>query len=132
MAVPCLLYGSETWIPRNQQEVNFQILVKGYSRLDHLRNSDIRQELWVWPVTKIVTQYKERWREFVICMTPERIPRNAVRYRQLIRCIGRLRMRWWGWETQVCVTFGKVKSWRFLMNDIWYKTICDWKVIHIL
>jgi hypothetical protein len=57
MAVPVLLYGSETWIPRKRDwnmiqaaEIKYLRTVKGCTRLDHIRNEDIRNELGISPL----------------------------------------------------------------------------------
>jgi hypothetical protein len=54
MAVPTLLYGSKCWTMRKRdiqklqaEEMQFLRSVKGYTRLDKIRNKDIRKELGV-------------------------------------------------------------------------------------
>jgi hypothetical protein len=51
MAVPVLLYGSETWTPRKRDrnriqaaEMKYLKTVKGRTRLDQIRNEDIRNK----------------------------------------------------------------------------------------
>jgi hypothetical protein len=51
MAVPVLLYGSETWTPRKREwnriqtaEMKYLRTVKGRTRLDQIRNEDIRNK----------------------------------------------------------------------------------------
>jgi hypothetical protein len=54
MAVPVLLYGSETWTPRKRDwkriqaaEMKYLRPVKGCTRLDQIRNEDTRNELGI-------------------------------------------------------------------------------------
>ena len=82
MAVP-MLYGYESWAPRKKHyrqmetsEIKYLRSVKGCIRLDHIKNEDIRQELKVQPVTELAKNYKKRWKEHVLRMSPERIPRK--------------------------------------------------------
>jgi hypothetical protein len=58
MAVPVLLYGSETWTPRKRDwnriqaaEMRYLIGVKGCPRLDQIRKEDIRNELGISPLS---------------------------------------------------------------------------------
>jgi hypothetical protein len=59
MAVPTLLYGSETWILNQNYyssvtdtEMASLLSVKGCTRLDCFRNEDIRKESNIIPVTE--------------------------------------------------------------------------------
>jgi hypothetical protein len=59
MAVPVLLYGSETWTPRKSdwnriqaEEMKYLRTVKGCTRLDQIRNEDIRNELGISPLSE--------------------------------------------------------------------------------
>jgi hypothetical protein len=63
MAVPLLLYGSETWTPRKRDRNRFQAAemkylrtLKGCTRLDQIRNEDIRNELGISPLSEKVTK----------------------------------------------------------------------------
>ena len=83
MAAPMLLYGAESWAPRKKDyrqmetcEMKYLRSVKGRVILDHIKNEDIKQELKVQPVTE---NNKKRWKEHVMRMSPERIPRKLVR-----------------------------------------------------
>jgi hypothetical protein len=64
MAIPSLLYGSEGWIlgckdesSKQSAEMKFLRAVKGCTRLDHIRNEKIREELGVKPVLTQIRQY---------------------------------------------------------------------------
>jgi hypothetical protein len=57
--VPVLLYGSKTLTPRKREwnkiqaaEMKYLRTVKGCTRLDHIRNEDIRNELGISPFSK--------------------------------------------------------------------------------
>jgi hypothetical protein len=58
MAVPVLLYGSETWTPRKRNwnriqaaEMKYLITVKGCTRLDQIKNEDVRNEFGISPLS---------------------------------------------------------------------------------
>jgi hypothetical protein len=57
MAVTVLLYGSETWTLRKRDwnriqvaEIKYLRTIKGCTRLDQIRNEDIRNELGITPL----------------------------------------------------------------------------------
>jgi hypothetical protein len=63
MAVPVLLYGSETWTLRERErerdwnriqaaEMKYLRTVKGCTRLDQIRNKDIINELGISPLSE--------------------------------------------------------------------------------
>jgi hypothetical protein len=59
MAVPVLLNGSETWTPRKRDwnriqaaEMKYLRTVKGCTRLDQIRNEDVRNELGISPLSE--------------------------------------------------------------------------------
>jgi len=62
-AVPVLLYGSETWTLRKRDwnriqaaEMKYLRTVKGCTRLDQIRNEDIRNELGISPLSEKIIQ----------------------------------------------------------------------------
>jgi hypothetical protein len=61
--------------------------VKGCTRLDHIRNKKIREELEVKPIHTQVRQYKEKWGEHLQRIAWEYQPTER-------RDPGRPRMRW--------------------------------------
>jgi hypothetical protein len=68
MAVPVRLYGSETWAPRKSDwtriqaaEIKYLRKVKGCTRLDQIRNEDIRNELGNSPLSEII-EYRNKWK----------------------------------------------------------------------
>lgn len=102
MAIPILLYGSETWTLRKEEEraiqtseMRFLRSVKGCRIIDKIRNEDIRRELNSKPLLDAVTDYRIQWKEHVERMDEERIPRAALNYRPKgRRDRGRPRKRW--------------------------------------
>jgi hypothetical protein len=59
MAVTVLLYGSETWTPRQRDwkriqaaEMKYLRTVKGCTRLDQIRDKDIRNKLGISPLSE--------------------------------------------------------------------------------
>jgi hypothetical protein len=59
MTFPVLLYDSQTWTPRKRDwnrihaaEMKYLGTVKGYTRLDQIRNEDIRNELGISPLSE--------------------------------------------------------------------------------
>jgi hypothetical protein len=63
MAVPVLSYDSGTWTPRKtdwnriqEAEMKYLKTVKGCTRLDQIRNEDIRNELGISPLSEKVIE----------------------------------------------------------------------------
>jgi hypothetical protein len=68
MLVPVLMYGSEArtikkkGISRIQSaEMKFLRSVKGCTRIDHIRNAEIRTELEIYAIQDKITEYRIRW-----------------------------------------------------------------------
>jgi hypothetical protein len=68
MEVPVLLYGSETWTLRKTDwnriqaaEMKYLRAVKGCTRLDQVRNEDIRNELGISSLKEKIIQYRNKW-----------------------------------------------------------------------
>jgi hypothetical protein len=62
MAIPVLLYGCETWTLRKTDwnriqaaEMKYLRTLKGCSKIDQLRNEDIRNELGIPPLYEKIT-----------------------------------------------------------------------------
>ena len=102
MAVPVLMYGSESWINTKKgdskiqaAEMRFLRRVKGCTRRDLVRNEDVRNELNVYAINEKITEYKERWKQHVNRMGNGRIPKKILNYNPRgKRDIGRPRKRW--------------------------------------
>jgi hypothetical protein len=67
MAVPALLYGSKRWKSRKRDcnriqaaEMEYLSTVKGCTRLDQIRNEDIRNELGISPLSEKIIEYRNK------------------------------------------------------------------------
>jgi hypothetical protein len=89
MAVSALLYGSECWTMGKKDtqtpqaaEMRFLRSVKGCTRLDKIRNEDIRKNLECF---QLMTEYEDTDRqdrlEHVERMEEGRVPKQALWYR---------------------------------------------------
>jgi hypothetical protein len=66
MAVPTLLYGNECWTMRKRDtqkiqgtEMRFLRSVKGSTRLDKIRNKDMRKELGEFSINDRIIRYRQ-------------------------------------------------------------------------
>jgi hypothetical protein len=102
MAVPVLIYGSEAWaikkkdITRIQsEEMKFLRSVKGCTRMDNIRNEEIRTELEMYAIQNKITEYRIRWSAHLQRMDNSRLPKQALLYKPRgKRDVGRPRNRW--------------------------------------
>lgn len=102
MAVPLLLYGSETWVINKKissriqsAEMSFLRRTKGCTRLDHIQNEDIRNELQIYAIHDKIQQYRNNWKQHLYRMDQTRLPRLVFQYRPTgHRDVGRPRKRW--------------------------------------
>ena len=102
VARPTLLYGSETWVITKRDmtsleaaEMRFLRSVKGYTRLDKIRNEVIRKELEVSGIQYVKFKHKQNWINHLERMDNTRLPENAVRYKPRgRRDRGRPKKRW--------------------------------------
>ena len=81
--MPTLLYGSETWSLSKKQQSRIQATqmnvlrrIEGLSRLDRVRNVDIREKLRQEGVLDMVKSRQERWRVRMEEMSGERTTRK--------------------------------------------------------
>jgi hypothetical protein len=99
---PVLLYGSETWTPRKRDWNRIQAAeskhlrtVKGCTRLDQIRNEDIRNELGISPLSEKIIEYRNKQKTHLQRMERTRIPLQAYKYQSSgKRDIVRPRKRW--------------------------------------
>ena len=99
---PVLIYGHESWTltskTRNQiqtAEMKVLRLIKGVTRLDRLRNEDIRRELEVEDILKLIEKGQLRWYGHVKRMDDGRYPRKYLEWKpEGTRPVGRPRKRW--------------------------------------
>jgi hypothetical protein len=69
--------------------------VKGCTRLDQIRNEDIRNDLGISPLSEKITEYGNRWKAHLQRMEHTRIPLQAYKYQPSVtRDIDRPRRRW--------------------------------------
>jgi hypothetical protein len=87
MAVPVLLYGIETWTSRKRDwnriqasEMKYLRTVKGCTRLEGIRNEDIRNELGISPLSEKIIEYRNKWKTHLQRMEHIRIPLQAYKY----------------------------------------------------
>lgn len=102
IAVPTLTYGSEIWTTTRKQESRIQAQemkflrrVKGCTKRDRFRNTDIRHELNVNSINDVIKEYRKNWKEHLDRMDDNRLPRKAMKYKcKGRRSVGRPRKRW--------------------------------------
>jgi hypothetical protein len=95
-------YGSETWTPRKRDwnriqvaEMKYLRTVKGCTRLDQIRNEDIRNELGISPLGEKIMEYRNKWIAHLQRMEHTRNPLQAYKYQPSgKRDIDRPRRRW--------------------------------------
>jgi hypothetical protein len=70
-ALPCLVYGCETWVIREQKsgitsiEMRFMRRTAKYTWQDYKTNKDILSELIINPVVKKIHMYRNKWIQHV-------------------------------------------------------------------
>ena len=84
MVVPTLLYGCETWTVQKRHESRLQACemmclrrIEGVSRLDRLRNEDIRQSLGQVVVVDMMKGRQMRWKEKLERMDGSRLVKQV-------------------------------------------------------
>ena len=102
MAIPMLLYGSESWTLTKQDkrnietsEMKFLRSVANYTLWDKKRSEDIRKELNVFRLVDKIKEYQQNWRDHLERLPEHRIPKVILDYKPRgWRSIGRPRKRW--------------------------------------
>ena len=85
MVVPTLLYGCETWTIQKRHvsrlqatEMRYLMRVEGVTKLDKVRNEDIRQRLKQEAVVEVVRKKRRAWKEKLLDgMKGERLVRRV-------------------------------------------------------
>ena len=84
MVVPTLLYGCETWTVQKRHESRLQACemmclrrIEGVSRLDRMRNEDIRQSLGQVAVVDMMKDRQMRWKEKLERMDGSRLVKQV-------------------------------------------------------
>ena len=80
LALPVLLYGSETWTVKARDarritaaEMKYMRRTAGYSWTDYKTNAQITKELKITPILDKLLEYKRNWIQHV-----NRMPRNQL------------------------------------------------------
>ena len=100
--MPTLMYGCETWCLSKQQQSRVQATqmnvlrrIEGVSRLDRVRNVDIREKLHQASVLDMVKTRQEKWKARMEVMSSERTTKKIFEGVMAgKRPRGRPRMRW--------------------------------------
>ena len=99
---PILTYGHESWIMTDRMrsrvqaaEMRFLRRIVGVTRIDRIRNTDIRETLQIEPLLLMVERQQLRWFGHVLRMPPERaVQRILMATTDERRPVGRPRTRW--------------------------------------
>ena len=102
VARPALLYGSETWVITKRDMTRLEAAemrclrsVKGYGRLDKIRNEATRKELEISGIQDVKFKYKQNWFNHLERMDNTRLPKHALRCKlRGRRDRGRPKKRW--------------------------------------
>jgi hypothetical protein len=66
-------------------EMKFLRSVKGCTRMDHIRNEEIRNELEMYAIQDKITEYRIRWSTHLQRMDNSRLPKQALLYKRRVR-----------------------------------------------
>ena len=99
---PILMYGYESWALTTKTKSQLQAaemrvlrIIKGVTRLDRIRNADIRRELGVDNILELIEKGQLRWYGHVKRMGESRYPKQYLEWRPHgKRPVGRPRIRW--------------------------------------
>jgi hypothetical protein len=87
LALPVLLYGSETWTIKARDarritaaEMKYMRRTAGYTWIDYKTNTQIVKELKITPVLDKLLEYKRNWIQHVNRMPRNRLPRVMKHY----------------------------------------------------
>ncbi|PSN40218.1 hypothetical protein C0J52_12053 [Blattella germanica] len=85
MAIPILLYGSETWALTSNQlrgieaaEMKLLRPLAIYTLHVHKRNADIRTKLNMTPILDTIKNYRNNWHKLVLRMFYNRLPQRIL------------------------------------------------------
>jgi hypothetical protein len=82
-------------------EMRFLRYVKGCTRLDKIRNKDIRKEFGVFSINDRIRKDRQDWLEHAERMDEGRVPKQALWYRPKRRGDpGRPHRRWDSWKPE--------------------------------
>ena len=87
LALPVLLYGSETWTVKARDarrtaaaEMKYMRRTAGYTWTNYKTNTQIVKELKITPILKKLLEYKRNWIKHVNKMPRNRLPRVMKHY----------------------------------------------------
>jgi len=87
LALPVLLYGSETWSIKasgarriTAAEAKYMRRTAGYTWTDYKTNPQIARDLKITPILDKLQEYKGSWIQYVNRMPRNRLPRVTKRY----------------------------------------------------
>ena len=87
LALPVLLYGSETWTVKARDarritaaEMKYMRRTAGYTWTDYKTNTQITKELKITPILDNLLEYKRNWIQHVNRMPRNRLPRVMKHY----------------------------------------------------
>ena len=103
-AKAALKFGSEAWVLKKREEqrleatqMKFLRHLLGIPKLDKEKNQCIREKTGSQNIVKEIKQYQKKFLQHVQRMDTNRLPRQALKYRQEgRRNIGRPKKRWRG------------------------------------
>ena len=89
LALPVLLYDSETWTIKAKDarrkaaaEMKYMRRTAGYTRTDYETNTQIAKELKITQILDKLLEYKRKWIQHVNRMLRNRLPRVMKHYTQ--------------------------------------------------
>jgi len=87
LALPVLLYGSETWTVKASDgrritaaEMKYTRRTAGYTWTDYKTNAQIPKELKITPVLEKLLEYERNWIQHINRMPRNRLPREMTYY----------------------------------------------------
>jgi hypothetical protein len=87
LALPVLLYGSETWTIKARdsrritvEEMKYTRRTAGYTWTEYKANTQIAKELKITPILDQLLEYKRNWIQHVNRMPRKRLPRVMKHY----------------------------------------------------
>ena len=101
-AKAALEFGNEAWVLKKREEqrleaawMKFLRHLLGITKLDKEKNQCIRQKTGAQNILKEIKRHQKRWLKHVQRMDTNRLPKQALQYKQKgRRNIGRPRKRW--------------------------------------
>ena len=134
---PILTYGSEAWSLTTKTESQIQAaemrvlrMIRGVTRLDKMRNTQIREDLHVISILKFVEKNKLRWYGHVKRMNNNRYPNKYLNWTPHgKRPVGRPRMRWIQGIKSALVARGttleEVEEYRQFEDRNWWRQLIE-------